>query len=172
MADIDELAQFVSFIRYKDQGKIYLNAGVLHCSVCGDSRRVHASILLKPNGSEAEPPILAMLKCVQCDTSLTAVLYSGPEGLGLAVLPSTYGGLTTPHTPLGVSYYLDQAQRAKAVGANSSAVAMFRGALEHVLFEQGFKLGMCGRKLSDLEAAVKAGTAPKWAQELTATSCR
>jgi hypothetical protein len=43
---------------------------------------------------------------------------------------------------------------------------MFRGALEHLLFEQGFKDGMCGKKLKDLEAAVKAGTAPKWAQEL------
>jgi hypothetical protein len=43
---------------------------------------------------------------------------------------------------------------------------MFRGALEHLLFEQGFKNGMCGTKLKDLEAAIAAGTAPKWAQEL------
>jgi len=126
------------------------------------------TVFLKPHGTTPDPPILAMLACVQCDTNFTAVLYQGPEGKSLAVLPSTYGGLTTPHTPIGVAYYLDQAQRAKAVGVHSAAVAMFRGALEHLLFEQGFQKGMCGTKLSDLEAAVKAGTAPKWALELDA----
>jgi hypothetical protein len=43
---------------------------------------------------------------------------------------------------------------------------MFRGALEHLLFDQGFKDGMCGKKLTDLEKAITAGTAPKWANEL------
>lgn len=166
MADLDELKQFLSVVTYKDSGVTVENAGTLHCPQCGDYRRVHMYIFLKLSNSDAKPPLLAILKCVQCDTTFTAVLYKGPEGLSLAVLPSTYGGLTTPHTPAGVAYYLDQAQRARAVGANSAAVAMFRGALEHLLFEQGFKLGMCGTKLKDLEAAVKAGTAPKWALEL------
>jgi hypothetical protein len=120
----------------------------------------------KPDQFHIEPPLLTTLHCVQCDTIFTTVLYQGPGGPALAVLPSTHGGLTTPHTPAGVGYYLDQAQRAHAVGANSAAVAMFRGALEHLLFEQGFKTGMCGKKLLDLEAAIKAGTAPKWASEL------
>jgi hypothetical protein len=96
----------------------------------------------------------------------TSVLYRGPEGPALATLPSTHGGLTTPHTPPGVAYYLDQAQRAHSVGANSATIAMFRGALEHLLFEQGFKTGMCGKKLADLEAEIVAKTAPKWAYEL------
>ena len=166
MADLDELAEFIRIVQYKDQGASIRNAGTLHCPVCGDSRRIHLLICLKRDNAAAAPPILAVLVCVQCDTVFTAVLYEGPEGKSLAVLPSTYGGLTTPHTPKGVAYYLDQAQRAKAVGANSAAVAMFRGALEHLLFEQGYKVGMCGKKLADLEAAVEAGTAPKWALEL------
>lgn len=166
MADLDELATFAKVIEYKDENTIYQNAGMLHCPVCGDDRRVHLTVLRKRDRSLKNLPILSTLQCVQCDTNFTAVLYQGPEGTSLAVLPSTYGGLTTPHTPKGVAYYLDQAQRAKAVGANSAAVTMFRGALEHLLFEQGFQKGMCGQKLSDLEAAVKAGKAPKWAQEL------
>jgi hypothetical protein len=166
MGDLDELATFRKAIGYQDANTIQKNAGTLHCPVCGDSRRMHLTILRKVDASGDHLPILAIFSCVQCDTIFTAVLYTGPEGPALAVLPSTYGGLTTPHTPKGVAYYLDQAQRAKAVGANSAAVAMFRGALEHLLFDQGYKNGMCGKKLSDLEAAVKAGTAPKWAQEL------
>jgi len=114
----------------------------------------------------SRPPIFAILRCGQCDTTFTAVAYDGPSGPALAVLPSTNGGLTTPHTPPGVAYYLDQAQRSHSIGANSAAVAMFRGALEHLLFEQGFKDGMCGKKLADLEKAIVAGTAPKWANEL------
>lgn len=167
---IKELAVLEDFERAvgpPDQGNAVRNAGVLHCPTCGDSRRMHLWARLK-NNNWAEPPVLAILTCVQCDTQFTAVLYKSPEGKGLAILPSTYGGLTTPHTPKGVAYYLDQSQRSQSVGANSAAVAMFRGALDHLLFEQGFKKGMCGQKLADLEASVKAGNAPKWAYELDA----
>jgi hypothetical protein len=110
MPDLDELQEFVSFTQLKDPSTLYRNAGTLHCPKCGDSRRMHMAILLKPEAHSATPPILAALSCVQCDTLFTAVLYKGPQGKSLAVLPSTYGGLTTPHTPPGVAYYLDQAQ--------------------------------------------------------------
>jgi len=161
------LDDFMSAVGPPDQGQLVRNAGILHCPTCGDLRRMHLWARFK-GGSWAEPPTLATLHCVQCDTLFTAVLYQSPEGKGLAILPSTYGGLTTPHTPVGVAYYLDQAQRSQSVGANSAAVAMFRAALDHLLFEQGFKKGMCGQKLAELEGAVKAGTAPKWANELDA----
>jgi hypothetical protein len=161
------VADFVSAVGPADQDNAVRNAGALHCPTCGDSRRMHLWARLKTD-HWAAPPVLATLTCVQCDTLFTAVLYKSPEGLGLAILPSTYGGLTTPNTPVGVAYYLDQAQRSQSVGANSAAVAMFRAALDHLLFEQGFKKGMCGQKLAALEAAVKANTAPKWAYELDA----
>jgi hypothetical protein len=173
MADekkIKELAVLEDFehaIGPPNQGQSVRNAGVLHCPACGDSRRMNLWALFKAD-SWAAPPVLSLLTCVQCDTFFTAVLYKGPEGTSLAILPSTYGGLTTPHTPKGVAYYLDQAQRSQSTGANSAAVAMFRAALDHLLFEQGFKKGMCGQKLAALEAAVAANTAPKWAHELDA----
>ena len=167
MADeLDQITQFVSLTYLKDQGSKYRNVGSLHCPKCGDLRRMDMTVYLKLNGSSVDPPMLVTMTCVQCDTLFTGVVYNGPEGKSLAVLPSSYGGLTTPHTPPGVAYYLDQAQRSRAIGANSGAVVMFRGALEHLLFEQGFKGGMCGQKLADLEAAIKVGTAPKWASEL------
>ena len=168
MADLDELAEFTDKTRLHVEGQAPRNVGTLHCPKCGDTRRMDGIVFLKRDLYSCEPPMLVGLMCVQCDTASTAVLYEGPEGPALAVLPSTYGGLTTPHTPEGVAYYLDQAQRSRAIGANSATVAMFRGALEHLLYDQGFKKGMCGQKLGDLEAAVKAGTAPKWANELDA----
>jgi hypothetical protein len=161
LPDLSTFEGFASAAQLLDQPKFYRNIGTLHCPKCGDSRRMDIGVLLKRSGSSAAPPLLAILQCVQCDTSFTAVVYKGPEGDSLAVLPSTYAGLTTPHTPPGVAYYLDQAQRSQATGANFAAVAMFRGALEHLLFEQGYKEGMCGQKLADLEKAIAAGTAPK-----------
>lgn len=163
---LDQLDKFVKLLYLKDQDHSYRNVGELHCPTCGDARRMDVAVCYKPSGSSVDTPNLFVMTCVQCDTTFTALVYQGPEGMSLAVLPSTWGGLTTPHTPPGVAYYLDQAQRSKSVGANSAAVAMFRGALEHLLFDQGFKKGMCGQKLADLEAAIKASTAPKWAYEL------
>jgi len=96
----------------------------------------------------------------------TALVYQGPAGPDLVVLPSQPGGLRTEHTPESVAFYLDQAQRAEAVGARSAAVAMYRGALEHLLFEQGYQQGMLGKKLQQLEDTIQAGTAPRWAREL------
>ncbi len=163
---LDQLDKFVGLLRLNKEGYTYRNLGELHCPTCGDIRRMDVSVKYKPNEYKIEPPVLVVMTCVQCDTGFTGLIYDGPEGMSLAVLPSTFGGLTTPHTPVGVAYYLDQAQRSQSVGANSAAVTMFRGALEHLLFDQGFTKGMCGQKLAALEAAIKANTAPKWAYEL------
>ena len=119
LPDLSTLEGFVGATHLFDQGKYYRNIGTLHCPTCGDSRRMHAAVGLKLDGSSTKPPVLVLLSCVQCDTSFTAVVYEGPDGRSLALLPSTYGGLTTPHTPPGVAYYLDQAQRSQSTGANS-----------------------------------------------------
>lgn len=165
---LDRLDKFVELLQILKPGYSYRNVGELHCPTCGDTRRMDVSVKHKGSDYNVQPPTLVVMTCVQCDTGFTGLVYDGPEGMSLAVLPSTFGGLTTPHTPVGVAYYLDQAQRSQSVGANSAALAMFRGALEHLLFDQGFKKGMCGQKLAELEAAVNANTAPKWAYELDA----
>ena len=149
--------------------------GGLYCPACGGERRMFVTpidwpfkdkpvpqsfahlrdALLIGSDEESESdqaeaaqrcvPSLFSLACVQCSTKFTALIYAGPDGPSLAVLPSCRGGLATPHTPTGVAFYLNQAQRAQSLGANSAAVAMFRGALEHLLYEQGYEDGMCGK---------------------------
>jgi hypothetical protein len=86
-------------------------------------------------------------------------VFNGPNGLDLVALPSTYGGLATPNTPTPVAFYLDQAQRAQAVGALSAAVAMYRSALEHVLENQGYTVSMLGPKI---KALLEDGNPPGW----------
>lgn len=155
-------------------------AGDLYCPSCGGTRRMVITPISMPSelynphmqsyyqlvDNEEIIPALFIFRCVQCETKFTAIIYKGPDGASLALLPSCRGGLTTPHTPPGVAYYLDQAHKAQSVGANSATIAMFRGALEHLLFQQGYKMAMLGQKINKLCEDIDKGKGPKWAKEL------
>lgn len=111
-------------------------------------------------------PSLWIYKCTQCDTIFTVVFYRGANGAEIAILPSCNGGVVTSNTPTSVAYYLDQAYRAKSVGANSACIAMYRGALDQLMHEQGYTEGMLGIKLKNLQQDINNGTAKKWAKDL------
>lgn len=108
-------------------------------------------------------PALYSAVCLQCDHAYLLVVHTGPDGAQIAALPSSYGGLATPRTPKAVAYYLDQANRARSVGALSAAAAMYRAALDQLLFHEGFQNGTLGTKLRDLEAA---SPPPRWYGDL------
>lgn len=146
-----------------------------YCSHCGDIRRTSLIIHWygvrwhKRSGDDElwldPPPAASLLSalCLQCQHQTDLIVHRGPNGWELVALPQTYGGLSTPDTPEGVAYYLDQAQRAQAVGARSAAIAMYRSALEHLLHEQGYTKGMLGQRIKQLEADPAA---PKWRDQL------
>jgi Domain of unknown function (DUF4145) len=162
--------------------------GEMHCPKCGGNRRMAVQILhasgdlghrlapkYGPSQSKDRPilypgkilPSLLLYKCTQCDTRFTVVVYEGRPGEPhIAIFPSVSGGLATPHTPTNIAYYLDQAQRAGSVTANSAAICMYRAALEHLLFEKGFVKGMLDAKIKELEEQIIAGTPPVWARDL------
>jgi len=179
---LENLDDLITFL---ERGHIIIDEGVashhgqIHCSSCGDSRRVYISELYTPirfsNIKHWQPahakaqlsPSLLTYECVQCSAKFTALIYKGPSGPELAISPETYGGLSTPNTADSVKYYLDQAaHRSQSVGAFSAAIAMYRGALDNLLFDQGFEEGTCGIKLKHLEAKKGKGSAPKWADEI------
>src|SRR5258706_11459706 len=100
--------------------------GELYCPTCGDYRRMSLTRLNISTGtSHVAIPRLFTYICVQCQTKFTAIIYEGPDGPSLAVFPSCRGGLTTPHTPNGVTYYLYQNNKPQSVGTNRAAMAMF-----------------------------------------------
>lgn len=133
----------------------------LHCSTCGDARRMKAQRLFRANATR-----LVRLCCVQCDGVFIALRYAGPQGPSLAIFSEALGGLSTPNTPKPVAFYLDQAHRAHSVGAHSAAVAMYRAALEHLLHQQGYTQGMLGAKVSKLESDLATSIGPKWTRDL------
>ena len=111
-------------------------------------------------------PAVLGYTCRECGLGFTAFIYSTEAGEGLLVVPRRAGGMRTPNTPASVAFYLDQAARSESSGARSAAIAMYRGALEHLLFDQGYKTGMLDKKLKKLEADIAAGSPPAWGRDL------
>jgi hypothetical protein len=156
----------------------HIVAGTLDCPVCGETRPMRIALRYsRAQTARVFPeaiedwigqlvPSLFDFSCVQCNTLLAAVVYRGPEGPALAVLPSCRSGLTTTHTSEGVAFYLDQALRARSIDANSAAIAMFRAALELILSEEGYRTGTLSLKVHQLGENIEARSAPRWALDL------
>jgi hypothetical protein len=139
------------------------------------------SILKQPNLKEEEDslsaspskvqmldpgPAMFLYECGECDARYLAVIYRSARGARLAIFPESGGGLATDHTPAAVAFYLDEAHKSQSAGANSAAVTMYRAAIEHVLFEQGYTKRTLGAKVKQLEDATRTHTAPAWANDL------
>ena len=160
------------------------HSNAFYCPTCGDTRRVRFIVKYLSCKGLTDQPSVAMIrgkktieeqllplslfsvKCFHCYSWFYFVCWESQNGPELAVLSSVPGGMTTPNTPQGVAYYLDQAHRARSVGALSAAAAMYRAALDQLLHEQGFTEGTCGRKIRLLEQAKQAGNAPAWARDM------
>ena len=161
--------------------------GNTYCPKCGGERRfaiellyIHPTVsgflnLVRAASSYEEgyqnikkhlAPSLWKFVCNQCDMNYVVTFYEKNNQIEMAMLPSCDGGVVTKNTPHEVAYYIDQAYRAKSVGANSACIAMYRAALDQLLHQQGYTSGMLGNKLSNLEADIKAEKAPVWAKDL------
>jgi hypothetical protein len=145
----------------------YAVTGVF-CPACSVERRmlIHLLYFEDVNGYGVSGSSLCDVTCLQCEMSGVAVLYEGPEGDMVAVHWPKQGGLSTPNTPKGVAYYLDQAARCETAGASSAAVAMYRAALDHLMFDHGYKKGMLGVRLGAMISDAAAGTGPKWVRDI------
>lgn len=112
-------------------------------------------------------PGAGSLVCRECETWHTCLFEWDASGktkiVRVVVVEAT--SLSTKHTPESVAYYLSQSSLSRNAGARSAAVAMARTALEHLLFEQGFK-GMLGGQITELMKRYDVGTAPPWAASL------
>ncbi len=160
-----------------------LRSGRMHCTTCSREMTmiVHAlrstaagavysyrAVVASRRdvGRRLQAPSLFRYTCVECRSQWTTLVYKGPHGASLAVFGESLGGLSTPNTPEAVAYYLGQAYKSQAASANTAAIAMYRAALEHLLFEQGYTTRELGPKLGALDRDVTAGKGPPWAHRL------
>jgi hypothetical protein len=164
--------------------------GRIFCTVCQRRMRMRVTVLHPPDldyrqemikiedRTKIPGPVIAVASvrqiapslfryvCVECEARYTAIAYRGPSGAALMVLPEHHGGVATPNTPAALRYYLDQGERAQAIAAFSAAVPMYRSALEHMLFDAGYRKGNLVDKIEALERDRNSNAGPDWARHL------
>lgn len=152
------------------------SGGHLFCPICGDFRRVDAALNheLSDGGQrslENNLPALLSFSCRECRTRFYGMLYAKKLATGelepdIIVIPEVAGGIRTPNTIPEVAYYLDQAHRSSTIGARSAAVAMYRSAIEMMLFHEGYEMKMLGPKVSALKNDFQGNTGKPWVQQI------
>lgn len=104
--------------------------------------------------------------CASCHTKAIALIAIVSSRFSVLVFFEKNSSIATPNTPENIKYYLEQAYQCYVMKAYSATLAMFRTALDALLFNAGFKKGMVGQKIGELETAISAGNAPRWAMDL------
>lgn len=152
-----------------------------YCPRCMGDRKVIANtsngrpprlpVAVMGEVSDIKPPesqnFLIDIACLQCNYQAVILgIMREDRMLAWNLMYLEGGSFATPHAPESVAFYMDQGQKAYSMGANSAAVAMFRAALEHVLYKLGFQNGMLGAKISALEQSIIDGTASPAASRL------
>jgi hypothetical protein len=111
-------------------------------------------------------PSLWICNCKQCDALHIVIIYPSNNESSLLILSEFGNGVATENTPKQVAYYVEQAYKCESIGANSACVAMYRAALENLLFEQGFKMKLLQPKIDALDKAISEKNAPGWAYKI------
>ncbi|MGL5749837.1 MAG: DUF4145 domain-containing protein [Paraclostridium sp.] len=113
--------------------------------------------------AKANAPLLITGTCLQCDNTVAILIINEKYESRVIRLYGKGGGVTTKHTPKSVKYYLDEAYKCKSIGAYTAAIAMYRTALENLLYDNGYTKGMLSDKIKEFEKAKQDGNAPLWA---------
>lgn len=154
----------------------FQNEHDFYCNECLESRKMKViNINKKLNnivGKDLEEaleecyPLIYELTCLQCKSKAYLVVYKHENEFKSIILYEKAGGCSSKNAPEGVKYYLNQAYQARIVGAQSASMSMYRAAMDFILFDQGYKTGMLGKKIEKLEEDINNKNAPKWAMEI------
>lgn len=100
--------------------------------------------------------------CRQCHNETFLIRHTVDGKPTLTFLYSTALQYDTSCVPEGINYYMGQAFKSKSVGAYSAAMAMYRSALEFLLYESGFDENRLVDKIKSFE-----DKPPDWATSLS-----
>lgn len=100
--------------------------------------------------------------CRQCHNETFLIKHTVDGEPTLTFVYSTVLQYDTSCVPEGINYYMGQAFKSKSVGAYSAAMAMYRSALEFLLYESGFDENRLVDKIKSFE-----DKPPDWATSLS-----
>ena len=117
-------------------------------------------------GFQRNLPLVYELECLQCKSKACLIIQKMNNEVKEIILYEKNGGCASKNSPEGVKYYLNEAKLSKQIGANSASMAMYRAALDFLLYEQGYTKGMLGKKIGKIEKDRENNCGPKWVMEI------
>ncbi len=134
---------------------VYGKDAECYCPVCKENRFGMISEISDKN------PVIISHTCRQCDSETIVICHKIDGKETLSFVYSTKLGYSSSYVVDSVNYYMGQAFMSKTSGAYSASMAMYRAALECLLFDQGFKNGMLSNKIKEFE-----DKRPEWSRGL------
>lgn len=107
--------------------------------------------------------ILIIGDCLQCENKVSIMIYNDNGKTNMIKLFRTGCGASTSNTPNNIKYYLNEAYKCRTMGAYTGAVAMYRTALENLLYDKGYTKNNLSQKIRDFENDKKNNQLGRWA---------
>lgn len=138
-----------------------------YCNNCLDDRKMNViNVKMREDknrnvynnfeeGFQLNLPLVYKLECLQCKSKACLIIQKMNNEVKDIILYEKSGGCASKNSPDGVKYYLNEAKLSKQIGAKSASMAMYRAALDFLLFEQGYTQGMLGNKIKNLKKIEK-----------------
>jgi len=147
-----------------------------YCNNCLDDRKMkvinvkmckdRAVFNTFEEGFQYNLPLVYELECLQCKSKACLIIQKMNNEVKDIILYEKNGGCASKNSPDGVKYYLNEAKLSKQIGAKSASMAMYRAALDFLLYEQGYTQGMLGNKIKKIEEDREKNCGKKWVMEI------
>ena len=163
--------------------KVWYNSNLkteyqFYCNNCSDDRMMKViNVKMRENwdtneysnlekGIQCNLPLVYTLECLQCKARACLIIQKMDDKIKDIILYEKSGGCASKNSPEGVKYYLNEAKLSRQIGAMSASMAMYRAALDFLLYEQGYTSGMLGKKIEKLEEDKNNAVGEKWVKEI------
>lgn len=113
--------------------------------------------------------IVFKIRCAVCKQESILIFFSEKEEYKVVSIFPEGNFADKKNIPPEVGYYITQAERSRSVGANSAALVMYRSAVEHILWQNGYDSSsgkLLGERIGKLKRDMENDLIPRWAKRI------
>jgi hypothetical protein len=113
--------------------------------------------------------IVFKIRCAICRQESILIFFSEKEKYKVISIFPEGDCADKKNIPPEVGYYITQAERSRSVGANSAALVMYRSAIEHILWQNGYDSSsgrLLGERIGKLKRDIENDLIPQWAKRI------
>lgn len=152
------------YLKYNSINKNYLNdiLSKYKCNYDGDDNiELFKEYVLNNLISDLDT-IFIMARCCHCENYSNVLIYKENSKPSISVIHEKYDISSSNDIPYNITYYINEALKCKNVNAYSASVAMYRTALDNLLYDNGYTQNKLASKISQLEEDKASGKDDSW----------